>query len=73
MIEWSSNEIQRWTSNLPVKGLKEVAEEILASIDGADLASFTEEDLQAAGMTSKVPPVLRNRIITTMRGSTQSP
>ena len=54
MIEWSSTEVKRWTSNLPIKGLKEVAEEVLSSIDGSELASFTEEDLEKAGMSSKV-------------------
>lgn len=53
--EWSSVEVKRWTSNLPIKGLKAVVEEVLADIDGVTLAGLADEDLSAAGMTSKVP------------------
>eukprot|EP00873_Tetraselmis_striata_P010971 jgi/Tetstr1/431235/TSEL_002054.t1 len=51
---WSTKEVSRWTAALPVKGLAAVAAEVLADVDGTELSALSEEDLQAAGMKSKV-------------------
>lgn len=53
---WSTKEVSRWTAALPVKGLAAVAAEVLADVDGTELSALSEEDLQAAGMKSKVRP-----------------
>mmetsp|Transcript_29904 Transcript_29904/g.84313 ORF Transcript_29904/g.84313 Transcript_29904/m.84313 type:complete len:760 (+) Transcript_29904:280-2559(+) len=54
LIRWTEKEVERWTTNLPVKGLKDVAKEVLAGLDGAVLSTLTDKDLTEAGMTSKV-------------------